>query len=145
MPILRLDACRLVEILETDDITWSWSWAWSWACGPCQGSDVSYVVDEDGSRGHEIRHARLCIRSLRYLDDLGATPRWRREARGRYREDNKMEGMMVAFILVLLLLWIIGGVAGLVLKGLMWLFWVSLVLFVITAVFGFIKGIFTKK
>lgn len=52
---------------------------------------------------------------------------------------------MIAFIIVLLLLWIIGGIAGLLLKGFLWLFWVSLLLFVITAVFGFVKGIFVKK
>ncbi|QOL37734.1 hypothetical protein [Bifidobacterium subtile] len=52
---------------------------------------------------------------------------------------------MVAFVLVLLALWIIGGIAGLVLKGLLWLFWVSLVLFLATLVFSFVKGIFTKK
>jgi hypothetical protein len=51
---------------------------------------------------------------------------------------------MVALVCTLLVLWIIGGIAGLVLKGLMWLFWVSLVLFAITLVFSFIKGVFTK-
>ncbi|MCI1220152.1 MAG: hypothetical protein LKF99_06450 [Bifidobacterium sp.] len=52
---------------------------------------------------------------------------------------------MVAFVLILLALWIIGGIAGLVLKGLLWLFWVSLVLFLITLAFSFVKGLFTKK
>ncbi|MCH4209604.1 hypothetical protein [Bifidobacterium sp.] len=52
---------------------------------------------------------------------------------------------MVAFVLILLALWIVGGIAGLVLKGLAWLFWVSLVLFLGTLAFSFVKGLFTKK
>lgn len=52
---------------------------------------------------------------------------------------------MLGLVLVLLVLWIIGGIAGLVLKGVLWLFWVSLVLFVITAVFGFVRGLFSGK
>ncbi|MFT9392850.1 MAG: hypothetical protein ABF581_04450 [Bifidobacterium sp.] len=52
---------------------------------------------------------------------------------------------MLGLVLVLLVLWIIGGIAGLLLKGVLWLFWVSLVLFVITAVFGFVRGLFSGK
>ena len=52
---------------------------------------------------------------------------------------------MVELVIVLLVLWIIGGIAGLLLKGLIWLFWVSLVLFLITLAYAFIKGIFSQK
>lgn len=52
---------------------------------------------------------------------------------------------MLGLVLVLLVLWIIGGIAGIILKGFLWLFWVSLVLFVITAVFGFVRGLFSGK
>ena len=50
---------------------------------------------------------------------------------------------MLEFIIVLLILWVIGGIAGLLLKGFIWLFWVSLVLFLATLVFSFVKGLFT--
>lgn len=52
---------------------------------------------------------------------------------------------MVGFIIVLLILWIIGGIAGLLLKGLVWLFWVSLVLFAATLIYSFVKGVFTNS
>ena len=52
---------------------------------------------------------------------------------------------MVGIIVLLLVLWIIGGVIGLVVKGLVWLFWASLVLFAITFLFGIIKGLFAKS
>lgn len=52
---------------------------------------------------------------------------------------------MVGIIILLLVLWIVGGVIGLVVKGLVWLFWASLVLFAITVAIGALKGLFTKS
>ncbi|MCI1218723.1 hypothetical protein [Bifidobacterium crudilactis] len=52
---------------------------------------------------------------------------------------------MLALFIILMLLWIVGGIAGLAVKGLIWLFFVSLVLFIITAIWGFVKGLFSKK
>lgn len=53
--------------------------------------------------------------------------------------------IMLALFIILMLLWIVGGIAGLAVKGLIWLFFVSLVLFIITAIWGFVKGLFSKK
>mgnify|MGYP001299657427 CR=1 FL=1 len=52
---------------------------------------------------------------------------------------------MVGNIVLLLVLWIIGGIIGLVVKGLVWLFWASLVLFAITFLVGIVKGILAKS
>ncbi len=43
---------------------------------------------------------------------------------------------MLAFILFLVILWIVLGIIGVVVKGLFWLLIVAVVLFVATAVFG---------
>ncbi|GAA6121909.1 hypothetical protein BPY_00170 [Bifidobacterium psychraerophilum] len=52
---------------------------------------------------------------------------------------------MFAFMIVLLVVWLIAGAIGLVVQGMLWLFWVALALFVLTAVAGFIKGLFRKN
>lgn len=52
---------------------------------------------------------------------------------------------MFVFMIVLLVVWLIAGAIGLVVQGLLWLFWVALALFVLTAVAGFIKGLFKKN
>lgn len=46
---------------------------------------------------------------------------------------------MLAFIGVLLIIWLVLAVIGFVVKSLFWLAIVGLVLFVITAVFGWVK------
>lgn len=46
---------------------------------------------------------------------------------------------MVALIGVLLVVWIVVAVVGFVIKGLMWLAVVGIILFLVTAVFGWIK------
>ena len=51
---------------------------------------------------------------------------------------------MVGLVILLLILWIIGGIAGLLIKGLLWLFWASLVLFLVTLGVSFVKGLFSK-
>lgn len=46
---------------------------------------------------------------------------------------------MLKFILALLVLWLVLSVIGLVVKGLVWLAVIGIILFVVTAVWGFIK------
>ncbi|WP_353647898.1 hypothetical protein ABLG96_13530 [Nakamurella sp. A5-74] len=46
---------------------------------------------------------------------------------------------MLAFVGVLLVIWIVLAVVGFVVKSLLWLAIVALVLFVITAVYGWVK------
>lgn len=46
---------------------------------------------------------------------------------------------MLKFILVLLVLWIVLSVVGFVVEGLLWLAFLALVLFVATAVWGWLK------
>lgn len=46
---------------------------------------------------------------------------------------------MVALIGVLLVVWIVVAVVGFVIKGLMWLAVVGIILFLVTARFGWIK------
>lgn len=46
---------------------------------------------------------------------------------------------MVALIGVLLVVWIVVAVLGFVIKGLIWLAVVGIILFLVTAVFGWIK------
>lgn len=46
---------------------------------------------------------------------------------------------MLAIIGILLVVWIVLAVVGFVVKGLVWLAIIALVLFVITAVYGWIK------
>ena len=55
------------------------------------------------------------------------------------------EGIMVGLVILLLILWIIGGIAGLLIKGLLWLFWASLVLFLVTLGVSFVKGLFSQS
>ena len=43
---------------------------------------------------------------------------------------------MLAFILLLIIVWIIAGIIGAVVKGLFWLLVVAAVLFVLTLIFG---------
>lgn len=47
---------------------------------------------------------------------------------------------MLKFAIILLIIWAALSVFGFVMKGLMWLGIVCLVLFVITAIWGFISG-----
>jgi hypothetical protein len=54
-------------------------------------------------------------------------------------------GNMAGLIILLLILWIIGGIAGLLIKGLLWLFWASLVLFLVTLGVSFVKGLFSQS
>ena len=46
---------------------------------------------------------------------------------------------MLAFIGLLLVIWLVLVVLGLAIHGLFWLFVIGLILFVITGVFGFIR------
>lgn len=46
---------------------------------------------------------------------------------------------MIALIVLLLLVWLVLAVVGLVVKGLFWLFVIGAILFVVTAVIGFIR------
>lgn len=46
---------------------------------------------------------------------------------------------MVALIVALLIIWLIVAVLGLVIKGLFWLFVIGAVLFVVTAIFGWLR------
>ncbi len=47
---------------------------------------------------------------------------------------------MIAFILLLLLIWVALGVVGFVIKGLVWLAIIGIVLFVITGIVGLVRG-----
>ena len=47
---------------------------------------------------------------------------------------------MIALILILLLIWVAFGVVGFVVKGLLWLAIIGIVLFVITAIVGAVRG-----
>lgn len=47
---------------------------------------------------------------------------------------------MIALIVILLVIWIAAGVVGFLVKGLVWLGIIAIVLFVITAIAGWIKG-----
>lgn len=47
---------------------------------------------------------------------------------------------MIWFLLFLLVLWLAAGIIGFVVKGLLWLGFVGLVLFVVTAVWLYFKG-----
>ncbi|MCH4250006.1 MAG: hypothetical protein LKF88_03925 [Microbacteriaceae bacterium] len=46
---------------------------------------------------------------------------------------------MLTLLIVLLVAWIVVAILGLTLKGLIWLFWIGLILFAITAILGWIK------
>lgn len=46
---------------------------------------------------------------------------------------------MLTFVLVLLAIWLILSIVGLAVKGLFWLFVVGAVLFVITAIVGWLR------
>ncbi len=52
---------------------------------------------------------------------------------------------MLAFILLLVLVWVVLGLIGFVVKGLFWLFLVACVLFVITLIFGASRGRRTSR
>ncbi len=47
---------------------------------------------------------------------------------------------MIALILILLLIWVAFGVVGFVVKGLLWLAFIGIALFIITAVVGAFRG-----
>jgi hypothetical protein len=47
---------------------------------------------------------------------------------------------MIALLVVLLLIWVVLGVVGFVVKGLIWLAIIGIVLFVVTAIAGAIRG-----
>ena len=47
---------------------------------------------------------------------------------------------MLAFIIILLVVWAVLAVLGFVIKGLLWLAIVGLILFVITGIVGWIRG-----
>lgn len=46
---------------------------------------------------------------------------------------------MMGIVLLLLIVWVVLGVIGLVVKGLLWLFIVGLILFLATAAWGWMK------
>lgn len=46
---------------------------------------------------------------------------------------------MLTFILVLLAIWLLLSILGFVIKGLLWLAFIGIILFVVTAVYGWIK------
>lgn len=46
---------------------------------------------------------------------------------------------MIALIVLLLLVWLVLAVVGLVVKGLFWLFVIGAILFVVTAIVGYIR------
>ncbi len=46
---------------------------------------------------------------------------------------------MLGLVVALLIIWLILAVLGLVIKGLLWLFVIAAVLFVVTAIFGWIR------
>lgn len=46
---------------------------------------------------------------------------------------------MIALLVILLLIWLALGVVGFVIKGLVWLGIIGLVLFVITAIVGWVR------
>lgn len=52
---------------------------------------------------------------------------------------------MIAIVGVLLLVWIVVAVLGFVIKGLVWLAIIALILFVVTAVYGWIKRKATSR
>ncbi|MGF3055591.1 hypothetical protein [Microbacterium sp. YY-01] len=52
---------------------------------------------------------------------------------------------MVGFIIFLLVLWAVLSILGFVVKGLLWLAWVGIILFVVTVIFGFIRSKLSKQ
>jgi hypothetical protein len=48
-------------------------------------------------------------------------------------------GIMIAIVGVLLLVWLVVAVLGFVLKGVLWLAILGLILFVVTAAYGWVK------
>jgi hypothetical protein len=46
---------------------------------------------------------------------------------------------VVAFLVLLLVIWAILAVVGLALKGLLWLFFIGLVLFLVTGIVGWVN------
>jgi hypothetical protein len=46
---------------------------------------------------------------------------------------------MIGLIIFLLVLWVILGVVGFTIKGLLWLAIIAVVLFIVTGIFGFIR------
>ena len=51
---------------------------------------------------------------------------------------------MLAFVVILLVIWAVLAILGFVIKGLLWLAIVGLVLFVITVIIGWIRGMARK-
>jgi len=52
---------------------------------------------------------------------------------------------MLALVIILLIVWAVLAVLGFVIKGLLWLAIVALVLFVITVIIGWIRGMARKS
>ncbi len=52
---------------------------------------------------------------------------------------------MLAFIIILLVIWAVLAVLGFVIKGLFWLAIVGLILFVITIIIGAIRGAIKRR
>ena len=52
---------------------------------------------------------------------------------------------MLAFIIILLVVWAVLAVLGFVIKGLFWLAIVGLILFVITGIVGWIRGMASRS
>lgn len=47
--------------------------------------------------------------------------------------------MMLTLLIILLIIWLGLGLVGLAVKGLIWLFWIGLILFVATAIIGWVQ------
>lgn len=43
---------------------------------------------------------------------------------------------MLSLLLFLVIVWIVAGIIGVVVHGLIWLFWIAVILFLVTVFFG---------
>lgn len=58
----------------------------------------------------------------------------------RFPVDASTVSSMLTFIIILLAVWAIVAVLGFAIKGLIWLAFIGIILFVVTAVIGWIRG-----
>lgn len=63
----------------------------------------------------------------------------------RFPLDASTVSSMLTFIIILLAIWAVLAVLGFAIKGLVWLAFIGIILFVATAIIGWIRGRASKK
>ena len=58
----------------------------------------------------------------------------------RFRMDASTVSSMLTFIIILLAIWAVVAVLGFAIKGLIWLAFIGIILFIATAIIGWIRG-----